>query len=171
MEDTPRLTRMATTGGCAAKIGPGTLGEIVRPLLGRLGSHPDVLVGADTGDDAGVFQFAGRGLVATTDFIPPVCDDPFRYGRIAAANALSDVFAMGGEALFALNLCCFPGDAPTTLLSRILEGAASALDECGAALLGGHSVKDKELKFGLAVVGVAPPISSPHNAGARPETA
>jgi selenide,water dikinase len=162
-----RLSQAATTGGCAAKIGPGDLGEIVRPMLGRLPKHPDVLVGAETGDDAGVFRFAGRGLIATTDFIPPVCDDPFRFGRIAAANALSDVFAMGGEALFALNLSLFPSDAPKAVLTAILEGAASAIEECGAALLGGHSVKDKELKFGLAVVGVADPARLLTNAGAR----
>jgi selenide,water dikinase len=169
MTDAPpfRLSQAATTGGCAAKIGPGELGEIVRPMLGRLAKHPDVLVGAETGDDAGVFRFAGRGLIATTDFIPPVCDDPFRFGRIAAANALSDVFAMGGEALFALNLALFPADAPKALLTRILEGAASAIEECGAALLGGHSVKDKELKFGLAVVGVADPSRLLANSGAR----
>ena len=163
-----RLTQMASTGGCAAKVGPGDLSEIVRPLFGLLPAHPDVLVGAATGDAAGVFRVAGRGRIATTDFIPPVCDDPYRYGRIAAANALSDVFAMGGEALFALNLCCFPAAAPKATLSRILEGAASALEECGAALLGGHTVKDKELKFGLAVVGVAPPDRLLANAGAHP---
>jgi selenide,water dikinase len=163
-----RLSQAATTGGCAAKIGPGDLGEIVRPLLARLPAHPDVLVGAETGDDAGVFRFAGRGLIATTDFIPPLCDDSYRFGRIAAANALSDVFAMGGEALFALNLSLFPADAPKAALTGILEGAASAVTEAGAALLGGHSVKDKELKFGLAVVGVADPDRLLTNAGARP---
>jgi selenide,water dikinase len=162
-----RLSQAATTGGCAAKIGPGDLCEIVRPMLARLAPHPDVLVGAETGDDAGVFRFAGRGLIATTDFIPPLCDDPFRFGRIAAANALSDVFAMGGEALFALNLSLFPADAPKAVLTGILEGAASAIAESGAALLGGHSVKDKELKFGLAVVGVADPDRLLTNAGAR----
>jgi selenide,water dikinase len=163
-----RLSQAATTGGCAAKIGPGDLSEIVRPLLAGLAPHPDVIVGAETGDDAGVFRFAGRGLIATTDFIPPLCDDPFRFGRIAAANALSDVFAMGGEALFALNLSLFPSDAPKAVLTGILEGAASACAEAGAALLGGHSVKDKELKFGLAVVGVADPDRLLTNAGARP---
>ena len=162
-----RLSQAATTGGCAAKIGPGDLGEIVGPLLAKLTPHPDVLVGAETGDDAGVFRFAGRGLIATTDFIPPLCDDPFRFGRIAAANALSDVFAMGGEALFALNLSLFPTDAPKAVLTGILEGAASACVEAGAALLGGHSVKDKELKFGLAVVGVADPERLLANSGAR----
>ena len=163
-----RLSQAATTGGCASKIGPGDLSEIVRPMLARLTPHPDVIVGAETGDDAGVFRFHGHGLIATTDFIPPVCDDPFRFGRIAAANALSDVFAMGGEALFALNLSLFPGDAPKPILTAILEGAASAVAEAGAALLGGHSVKDKELKFGLAVVGVADPAKLLTNSGARP---
>jgi selenide, water dikinase len=163
-----RLSQAATTGGCAAKIGPGDLSEIVRPMLARLAPHPDVVVGAETGDDAGVYRFHGHGLIATTDFIPPLCDDPFRFGRIAAANALSDVFAMGGEALFALNLSLFPTDAPKEVLTGILEGAASAVEESGAALLGGHSVKDKELKFGLAVVGVADPARLLANSGARP---
>lgn len=116
-----------------------------------------VLVGPETGDDAGVYLHEGQALVATVDFITPVCDEPRRFGRVAAANSLSDVFAMGGRPLFALNLCCFPKEVPQEALTEILHGGHDALDEAGAALLGGHTVQDKELKFGLAVVGQADP--------------
>jgi len=130
-----------------------------------------VLVGPETSDDAGVYLLAdganGRGLVATADFITPVCDDARRFGRVAAANALSDVYAMGGRPLFALNLCCFPKDLPDGVAGEILRGAADALAEAGAALLGGHSVADDELKFGLAAIGEADPARLLTNAGAR----
>lgn len=128
-----------------------------------------MLVGPETADDAGVYLLDGRALVATADFITPVCDDPRRFGRVAAANSISDVYAMGGRPLFALNLCCFPADGiPEGVLASILAGAAEALAEAGAALLGGHSVRDPELKFGLAVVGEADPARLLTNAGARP---
>lgn len=125
-------------------------------------------MGPETSDDAGVYLHEGIGLVGTADFITPVCDDPRRFGRVAAANALSDVYAMGGKPLFALNLCCFPeADAPREALAGILEGAAEALRDAGAALLGGHSVRDTELKFGLAVVGTVDPERILRNGGAR----
>lgn len=172
-----RLSQAASAGGCAAKIGPGEL----RTMLGGIPSpaalggaltfaEPGtrVLVGPETLDDAGVLLFRGQALIATTDFIPPVCDDPFRFGRIAATNAISDVYAMGGRPLFALNLCCFPADAPTAVLAEILAGSAAACGEAGAAVLGGHSIRDKELKFGLAVVGYGDPDRLFTNQGARP---
>lgn len=113
-----------------------------------------MLIGPETSDDAGVYLLdGGRALVATVDFIPPVCDEARRYGRVAAANALSDVWAMGGRPLFALNVCCFPDKVPVEARAEILAGGAAALAEAGAALLGGHSVSDPELKFGLAVIG------------------
>jgi selenide,water dikinase len=131
-----------------------------------------VLVGPETSDDAGVYLFEGHGLVATADFITPVCDDARRFGRVAAANSLSDVFAMGGEVLFALNLCCFPErgrtGVPDRELGAILEGAAETLAEAGGVILGGHSVRDDELKFGLAAVGRADPERLLTNGGARP---
>lgn len=128
-----------------------------------------VLVGPETADDAGVFDLDGTGLIATADFITPVCDDPYRFGRVAAANSMSDIFAMGGEVLFALNLCCFPEDkAPAEVFTGILQGAVDAVNEAGGAILGGHSVGDKELKFGLAVVGKADPGRILVNAGAEP---
>lgn len=131
---------------------------MIERLAGIAGGDGRVLVGPQTADDAGVFRFGDRALVATADFITPVCDDPRRFGRVAATNSLSDVFAMGGRALFGLNLCCFPGiGVPMEVQSAILEGAAETLRDAGAALLGGHSVRDDELKFGLAVVGEADP--------------
>jgi selenide,water dikinase len=116
-----------------------------------------------------VYLLGEHALVATADFITPVCDDPRRFGRVAAANSLSDVYAMGGRPLFALNLCCFPEDGvPEGVLGEILIGAAATLGEAGAALLGGHSVRDAELKFGLAVIGEADRERLLTNAGALP---
>jgi len=124
-------------------------------------------VGPASGDDAGVFRLGEHGLVATVDFIPPVCDDPRRFGRIAAANSMSDVWAMGGEPLFALNIFAFPDDLPEGVAVEILTGGLEALTGAGAALLGGHSVRDRELKYGLAVVGRADPGRLLTNSGAR----
>lgn len=143
--------------------------SLVAPLAAIAGGDERVLIGPATADDAGVYLLDGFALVATADFITPVCDDPRRFGRVAAANALSDVFAMGGEVLFALNLCCFPEKGvPPEDLEAILVGAAEIVAEAGGALLGGHSVKDDELKFGLAAVGRADPERLITNAGARP---
>jgi selenide,water dikinase len=143
---------------------------MIAPLVRLAGRDERILVGAETGDDAGVYLFGDRALVATADFITPVCDDPHRFGRVAAANALSDVYAMGGRPLFALNLCCFPEveEEGARALAGILRGAAEALVDAGALLLGGHSVRDEELKFGLSVVGEADPKRLLTNAGARP---
>jgi selenide, water dikinase len=143
---------------------------MVAPLVRLAGRDERILVGADTADDAGVYLYNGHALVATVDFITPVCDDPRRFGRVAAANSLSDVFAMGGRALFALNICCFPeleGEGKEAL-TGILQGAAEAMAEAGAVLLGGHSVRDDELKFGLAVIGEADRDRLLTNAAARP---
>lgn len=127
-----------------------------------------MLVGPDTADDAGVYRFEGTGLVATVDLITPVCDDPRRFGRVAAANSLSDIFAMGGQPLFALNICCFPSkNVPEGVLGDILQGAAETVADSGAVILGGHSVDDDELKFGLAAIGQADPERLLTNAGAR----
>jgi selenide,water dikinase len=126
-----------------------------------------VLVGPESGDDAGAYLLDGRALVATVDFIPPVCDDPRRYGRVAAANSLSDIWAMGGEPIFALNICAFPTDLPEGVGADIVAAGAETLAAAGAVLLGGHSVRDKETKYGLAVVGVAPPDRLMTLSGAR----
>lgn len=126
------------------------------------------MVGPESGDDAGVYRIGDLTLVATADFIPPVCDDPLRFGKVAAANSLSDIWAMGGRPLFALNLCAFPDDAPEDVLAQILMGGAEQLAAAGTALLGGHSVRDREAKYGMAVVGVADPERLLTNGAARP---
>src|SRR3954447_12791135 len=143
---------------------------MITPLVRLAGRDERILVGAETADDAGVYRLGDRALVATADFITPVCDDPHRFGRVAAANALSDVYAMGGRPLFALNLCCFPelDEEGDRALAAILRGAAEALVDAGAVLLGGHSVRDEELKFGLSVIGEADPKRLLTNAGAQP---
>jgi selenide,water dikinase len=141
---------------------------MIDPLVALAGGDDRVLVGPGTADDAGAYRLGDRALLATADFITPVCDDPARFGRIAAANALSDIYAMGGEPIFALNLCCFPDRGiPEGVLGEILRGAAETVKEAGAVILGGHTVRDPELKFGLAVVGTADPARILTNAGAR----
>jgi selenide, water dikinase len=126
-------------------------------------------VGFHTNDDAAVYQVApGMALVSTVDFFPPVVDDPFQFGAIAAANALSDIYAMGARPLYALNLVGFPKDQPLAVLSRILAGGQSKAEEAGISILGGHSVQDPEPKYGLAVTGAVHPKKVLTNAGARP---
>jgi len=136
----------------------------------RLEDPPEVLVGMNTSDDAGVYRLTGEiALVQTVDFITPLTDDPFLFGQIAAANALSDVYAMGAKPLTALNLCCFPGSGiPSEWLEAILLGGLEKIQEAGAVLLGGHSVQDSELKYGLSVTGIVHPDQVIANAGARP---
>jgi selenide,water dikinase len=131
---------------------------------------PRVLVSSDTVDDAGVYLLDdGTALVFTCDFFTPVVDDPGDYGRIAAANALSDIYAMGGSPLIALNIICFPdGELPPSVMGEILLGGREKVVEAGAFVLGGHSVSDRELKFGLAVVGRVAPDRIVTNAGSRP---
>jgi selenide,water dikinase len=127
------------------------------------------LVGFTTNDDAAVYRVApGMALVSTVDFFPPVVDDPFQFGAIAAANALSDVYAMGARPLFALNLVGFPKDQPLEVLSRILAGGQAKAAEAGIPILGGHSVQDPEPKYGLAVTGTVHPKKVLTNAGAKP---
>jgi selenide, water dikinase len=134
-------------------------------------SDPNLIVGTETGDDAGVYRLSDEiALVQTIDFFPPVVDDPYTYGQIAAANSLSDVYAMGGEPKTALNLIGYPDDkAPDpTWLERIVEGGAERCAAAGAVVLGGHSVRDAEIKFGYAVTGLVHPQKVLTNAGARP---
>lgn len=130
---------------------------------------PNVLVGTETKDDAGVYRLdSRRALVVTTDFFSPVVDDPYDFGRVAAANALSDVYAMGGRPLLALNLVAFPSkDLPMSILGKIMEGGGAKVQEAGASLLGGHSVEDPEPKYGLAVVGEVSPQRLFRNVGGR----
>ena len=140
-------------------------------MLARLDlpSHPDLLVGISTGDDAGVFRLADDlAIVNTVDFFTPVVDDPFTYGQISAANALSDVYAMGGVPRTALNIVCWPQTGlPAEMLAEILRGAAEKAREAGVVIVGGHTVADEEVKFGMAVTGVIDPRRIVRNVGAR----
>lgn len=133
-------------------------------------TNADLLVGIDTMDDAAVYRLApDQALVVTADFITPVVDDPFKFGQVAAANSLSDVYAMGGRPLTALNLCCFPAKgADLDTLRRILQGGLDKIHEAGALLVGGHTVRDDELKYGLSVNGLVHPERMTPNGGARP---
>jgi selenide,water dikinase len=132
-------------------------------------TNDDLIVGSDKADDAGVFRLdRDTALVLTVDFFTPIVDDPYTFGAIAAANALSDVYAMGGRPIAALNVCCFPPKEDKDLLREILRGAADKVAEAGAVIAGGHSMRDDELKYGLAVTGLVHPDRVTTNAGARP---
>jgi selenide, water dikinase len=170
-EDPARaLTRFASCGGCAAKVAPAELQRIMaRARDGATPSPADLLVGTETGDDAAVFRLQDdRALVLTTDFVTPVCDDPYLYGQVAAANALSDVFAMGGRPLVALAICAFPEALATEDAAAICRGGADKAAEAGAVVGGGHTVRNAELFYGLAVTGEVHPQRVVRNVGARP---
>jgi selenide,water dikinase len=140
-------------------------------VLGKLARQqdPNVLVGFDHADDAGVYQIApDQALVQTVDFFTPIVDDPYTFGQIAATNALSDVYAMGGKPLTSLALVCFPEKADLSILERILAGGLSKMIEAGCTVIGGHSIRDEETKFGYSVTGVVHPKKVLANAGAKP---
>lgn len=163
-----RLTEFSHGAGCGCKLGPGQLAEVLAGVTPP--AHPDLLVGTDTGDDAAVWRLsADRALVATTDFFTPIVDDARTWGAIAATNAVSDVYAMGGTPLFALNLVCWPSnDLGPEVLAEVLEGGAGVGRACGFAVVGGHTIDDPEPKYGLAVVGEVHPDRVLTNAGLRP---
>lgn len=162
-----RLTKTAKRAGCAAKQPPGYL----LPLLQRLPpiTDPAVLVGNSTADDAAVYRLDDeRALVLTTDFFTPIVDDPYDFGAVAAANALSDVYAMGGRPITALNLVGFPAELDVEVLGEILRGGAEKAKEAGIDLVGGHTIKSEEPIYGLAVTGLVHPDRVLSNAGAKP---
>lgn len=165
-----RLTAYASGGGCATKIPQAELGALLAGL-GLVADDPDLLVGTATADDAAVYRLDdGVALVVTVDFFAPVVDDPDDYGAIAAANALSDVYAMGGTPRLALNVVAWPPAdvlAPE-VLQRVLRAGAATVREAGAMVVGGHSVRDAEPKYGLAVVGTVHPAAVTSNAAGRP---
>jgi selenide, water dikinase len=156
MSASVELTSLARAGGCAAKYSAARLEELVSGI-----AHADVsdlLVGLDPADDAAVYRLDERtALVFTVDFFPPVVDDPRTFGGIAATNALNDVFAMGGKPLLALSVTAFPEELPTEVLGEVLAGAAETTLAAGAILAGGHTIRDDEPKYGLAVVGTVHP--------------
>jgi len=151
-----KLSELVTAGGCAAKYAAGRLDELLAGFVPP--EAENLLVGLSPADDAAVYKLDDdRALVFTVDFFPPVVDDPRDFGAIAAANALNDVFAMGGAPLLALSVAAFPEELPTSVLGEILAGADEAVRAAGALLAGGHTIRDDEPKYGLAVVGTAHP--------------
>jgi selenide, water dikinase len=166
-----RLTELTDCGGCAAKLGADALTDVLAGLGIVDGEAPPagLIAGLDPPDDAAVHLVApDLAVIGTVDFFPPIVDDPRTYGEIAAANALSDVFAMGGKVLFALSVAAIPEDLPRDAFRAILDGAASVVHEAGGILAGGHTIRDPEPKYGLAVVGVAHPDRLLRKGGARP---
>lgn len=162
-----RLTQRVKAGGCASKLAPGVLSQVLSRLPRQ--QNDNLLVGFETSDDAGVYRINDeQALVQTVDFFTPMVDDPFTFGRIAATNALSDVYAMGGRAITALSIVCFPPDEDPALLEQIMCGGLSAMEEAGCIVLGGHSVRDGEIKFGYAVTGLMHPGRVLKNCSAEP---
>ena len=167
--DEPRLTSLSHGGGCGCKIAPGVLSEILRGSS-ALPLPPELLVGIETSDDAAVYQLNDeQALVATTDFFMPIVDDPADFGRIAATNALSDVYAMGGKPILALALVGMPINVLSTqTIGRILEGGASVCRAAGIPVAGGHSIDSVEAIYGLVALGLVHPKRIKRNADARP---
>ena len=166
-----RLTELTTCGGCAAKLGADALADALAGLgIDDAGDAPsDLIAGLNPPDDAAVHLVApGVAVIGTLDFFPPIVDDPRTFGEIASANALSDVFAMGGRVLFALSIAAIPEDFPAGAFRAILEGASSKVREAGGILAGGHTIRDPEPKYGLAVIGVASPDHLLRKGGAQP---
>lgn len=167
------LTDLTECGGCAAKLGADILADVLAGLGAGAGAvdgaiDADLIAGLDPPDDAAVYRLSDDlAVIGTVDFFPPLVADPATFGAIAAANACSDVFAMGGRVLFALSIAAFPEELPTAAMAAIVGGAAEVVREAGGALAGGHTIRDPEPKFGLAVVGVAHPDRLLRKGGAR----
>jgi selenide,water dikinase len=170
LDDAPpvRLTDLTDCGGCAAKLGADLLADALAGL--GAGSAPDALVaGLRPPDDAAAYRVSDDlAIIGTVDFFPPLVDDPRTFGEIAAANATSDIFAMGGRVLFALSVAAFPEELPRDVMAAIFEGAAATVRAAGGTLAGGHTIRDAEPKYGLAVVGAAHPDRLLRKGGARP---
>jgi selenide,water dikinase len=143
-------------GGCTAKLGPGMLSSVLQKL--PKGADPNLLVGFDSSDDAAVYQLTDDvAVVQTLDFFPPMVDDPYTFGQIAATNALSDIYAMGGQVKTALNIVCFPEKMDLNILGEIMRGGSEKVQEAGGILVGGHSIADSDVKYGLSVMGTIHP--------------
>ena len=166
-EQNVKLTKLASCAGCGAKVGAGVLAQLLEGL--KVHRDPRLLVGFDKSDDASVYQISeDLALVQTVDFFPPIADDPYLFGQIAATNALSDVYAMGGEPKLALNLLCIPESMPKEAVHQLLRGGYDKVYEAGAIITGGHSILDPEPKYGLAVTGFVHPEKMLTNSGAKP---
>jgi len=160
--DIRKLNKFTSCGGCVAKLPQGMLKEAVSSIPQF--NDPDLLVGFDTSDDGAVYKLTDDlAVISTLDFFPPMVEDPYLFGKIAAANALSDVYAMGGKVVSALNIVCFPEEEEPAILADILRGGAEKVLEAGGVLCGGHSINDKEPKYGLSVTGVVHPDKIMYN--------
>lgn len=167
METEVKLTKLANCAGCGAKVGAGTLAALLGDFAPE--ADPNLLVGFDHADDASVYRVSDDlAIVQTLDFFPPIADDPYTYGRIAAANALSDVYAMGGTPKLAQNILAIPEDMPGAVVKEILRGGFDAAREAGALITGGHSIFDEEPKYGMCVTGFVHPDKVRTNCGAKP---
>jgi selenide, water dikinase len=166
----PRLTELASCAGCAAKAGADMLAQVLSHLSElQNGHHPDLLVGLAAPDDATVYRINhDQAVVLTVDFFAPLVDDAYDYGAIAAANALSDVYAMGADPVLALNVAAFPADLPSETVAQILRGGADKVAEAHAVVAGGHTIIDTEPKYGLCVLGLAHPERILTKAGGKP---
>ncbi len=154
--DIRKLNKFTSCGGCIAKLPPGLLKDAVSNIPKF--NDPNLLVGFDTSDDGAVYRLSDDiAIIQTLDFFPPMVNDPYLFGKIAATNALSDIYAMGGEVKTALNIVCFPQDEDPAVLAEILRGGAEKVKEAGGVLCGGHSINDKEPKYGLSVTGTVHP--------------
>lgn len=161
-----KLTKLAKCAGCGAKVGAGVLAKLLTDI--KVHTDENLLVGFDKSDDASVYKLSeDLALVQTLDFFPPIVDDPYLYGRIAATNALSDVYAMGGEPKLALNIMCVPKSMPKEQVHEILRGGYDTAYEAGAIITGGHSIYDDEPKYGMSVTGFVRPDKVLTNAGAK----
>ena len=162
-----RLTQMTESAGWAAKFGPKTLAQVLCQLPEFYDEN--LIVGLDTSDDAAVYKINDDiAIVLTMDFFTPVVDDPYKFGQVAAANSLSDIYAMGGRPVTAMNIVCFPNCLSLDILTNILKGGADKVKEAGASLVGGHTVEDNEPKYGLSVMGMVNPKKVVTNSGAKP---
>ena len=167
MADEIKLTKLASCAGCGAKVGAGVLAQLLEGL--RVHTDPNLLVGFDKSDDASVYRISDDlALVQTVDFFPPIADDPYIFGQIAATNALSDVYAMGGEPKLCLNIMAIPKTMPKEAVHQLLRGGYDKVYEAGALITGGHSILDEEPKYGLAVTGFVHPDRVLTNSGAKP---
>ena len=166
-EQNIKLTKLTKCAGCGAKVGAGVLAQLLEGI--RVHHDPNLLVGFDKSDDASVYKISDElALVQTVDFFPPSADDPYLFGQIAATNALSDVYAMGGEPKLCLNIMAVPEDMPKEAVHDILRGGYDKVYEAGALITGGHSILDEEPKYGLAVTGFVHPGKMLTNSAARP---
>ncbi len=162
-----KLTKLASCAGCGAKVGAGTLAKILSDLPTLFDEN--LLVGFDKSDDAAVYRLSDtQALVQTLDFFPPIADDPYTFGQIAATNALSDIYAMGGEPKLALNIMCIPKTMPKEAVHELLRGGYETCAKAGAVICGGHSIFDDEPKYGLSVTGFVHPDRMWKNHGAKP---